>query len=611
MSDIIEIKRAMISRAQEIAEHLLPRGVRQGREWCVGDLSGTPGESLKVCVSGSKAGTWADFAAAGESGDLIDLWCHVKGVSLAEAIDSIRSWLGIEAPKFERSERTYRRPNKPKCSIPKSAVLEYLTGERKISPEALRVYRVGEDGRTIIFPSLLPTGELAGVKYLGVDRSPEGKKQTRVEADCEPILFGWQAIDPESREVTISEGEVDSLSSWDYGFPALSVPFGGGGGAKQRWIEAEYERMARFEVIYLALDMDKEGNTAAEEIANRLGVYRCRRVALPRKDLNQCRQDGISSEEIRQCFDAAATLDPPELMRPSNFADAVANLFWPIDGLEPGYRLPFVRAEKLVFRPGELSEWVGASGAGKSQLLSYALIAMAQQGAKVCLASLEMAPAQLLRRLVKQAGNIDRPTERYIRDVIGWLDKWLWLYGLVGKAPVSRLIEVFEYARARYGCDVFGIDSLMRLGVGSEDYEGQEKAVFDLVNWAVSKGVHIHLVAHARKSDRSSASAVPDIEDIKGTSEIGNNAANIIGIWRNKRFEEEIRVTTEKAEKGDLAAREQLEEMSLKPPVTVNVAKQRNGDWEGKFGLWFSPLTYQYRGIGDSRDGRRFMSHDP
>ena len=66
------------------------------------------------------------------------------------------------------------------------------------------------------------------------------------------------------REVTITEGEIDALTAWDYGMPALSVPFGGGGGAKQRWIEAEYDRLCRFEVIYLALDMDREGNIAAE-----------------------------------------------------------------------------------------------------------------------------------------------------------------------------------------------------------------------------------------------------------------------------------------------------------------------------------------------------------
>ncbi|MEI8396502.1 MAG: hypothetical protein WCF85_17350 [Rhodospirillaceae bacterium] len=234
---------------------------------------------------------------------------------------------------------------------------------------------------------------------------------------------------------------------------------------------------------------------------------------------------------------------------------------------------------------------------------------MGEQGARVCVASLEMVPGQLLKRAVKQAGNVDRPTEPYIREVIGWLDGWLWVFGQVGKAGVTRILEVFEYARCRYGCDVFVIDSLMRLGVGSEDYQGQEKAVFEVVSWAVEKGVHVHLVAHARKENRSNgpAHAIPDAEDVKGTSEIASNAANIVGIWRNRKLEDEIKQAKDAATNGDAAAELKLRDLAEKPPVVLNVAKQRNGDWEGKVGLWFSTETYQYRSAHDHQDGRKHL----
>ena len=244
---------------------------------------------------------------------------------------------------------------------------------------------------------------------------------------------------------------------------------------------------------------------------------------------------------------------------------------------------------------------------GKSQVLSHALVAMGNQGARVCIASLEMAAAQLLRRMVKQAGNVDHPTESYIREIVGWLDEWRWLFGVVGKAGAARIIEVFEYARCRYGCDVFAIDSLMRLGVGTEDYEGQEKVVYDLVSWAIEKGVHLHLVAHARKSDRTLLHAVPDAEDVKGTSEIASNAFNIIALWRNRKLEDEIRTATEAAQRGDAAAQLELDKLAQRPPVIVNVAKQRNGNWEGKFGLWFDSETYQYRSAHDDRGGRKLF----
>ena len=615
MADILEIKRRLHDRAQEVAEHLLPNGIRQGREWAVGSIQGERGESLKVCVQGAKAGTWCDFAAGGDGGDLVDLWCAVRGVDLARALDEARGWLGLEKPRFEKRERTYRRPDKPRCTVPKSAVLEYLTGERLISADAIRAFQIGEQGRTIVLPSFLPDGTLAGVKFLGVDRSPDGKKITRVEAGCEPVLFGWQAVaNTNVRECTVTEGEIDAMTAWDYGLSVpLSVPFGGGNGAKQQWIEAELDRLAQFETIFLALDMDAEGDAAAAEIASRLGRHRCRRVRLPRKDLNECRKAGIGADEIRRCFDAAATLDPEELTRAGAHTDSVISLFWPKSGDEPGYRLPWGKvADKVRFRPGELTLWTGATGAGKSQVLSHALVAMGEQGARVCIASLEMLPGQLLRRAVKQAGNVDRPTEPFIREIMGWFDEWMWVFGQVGKAGVGRILEVFEYARCRYGCDVFVIDSLMRLGVGSEDYQGQEKAVFEVVSWAVEKGVHVHLVAHARKADRSNgtAHAVPDAEDVKGTSEIASNAANIIGIWRNRKLEDEIRQATEAAAKGDGAADLKLQDLADKPPVILNVSKQRNGDWEGKVGLWFNTESYQYRSSHDHRHGRKYLPEE-
>lgn len=608
-ADILQIKRALAGRARDVAEHLLPSGVMEGREWAVGSVQGEAGHSLKVCVHGHKAGTWCDFAPGGEGGDLIDLWMEVKRLKLPEALDEIRGWLGLARPDFDRDRRRreWRRPERPKCTVPKSAVRSYLLDERKISERSLTAYRVGETGRTIVFPSLVPDGTLTFVKYLDIDRSLEGKKNTRVEAECEPILFGWQAIDPNAREITITEGEIDALSGFDYGYPALSVPFGGGRGAKQAWIENEFDRLAQFEVIYLALDMDEEGEAAVSEIAPRLGQHRCRRVKLPRKDLNECRKAGIPEAEIRKCFDGAATLDPPELQRAGAYADAVVNLFWPPDGAEPGYRLPFGKvANHVMFRPGEMTLWTGATGSGKSQILSHCCVAWGSMGARICIASLEMSPAQTLRRMVKQATNTDRPTEAYIREAVRWVDGWLWIFAIVGKSGIRRILDVFEYARCRYGCDVFVIDSVMRLGIGSEDYAAQEAAVYEIVQWAIERNVHLHLVAHARKAGKEGG-GVPEAEDIKGASELGSNAFNILGIWRNRKHEDELRIVAEAAEKGDPGAAGKLVELMDKPGVIVNVPKQRSGDWEGKFGLWFNQANYQYRSSHDARHGMSYV----
>ena len=598
MADILEVKRLLASRAQAVAEYLLPNGVKQGNEWRVGSVAGEKGQSLGVHLAGSKAGVWSDFAT-GEGGDLLDLWMAVRRVSLVQALDEARAWLGIEAPTLHRPARpNYTRPDKPQCRVPAEAVKDYLVEVRNIPSEVLTAYKVGEQGNRIVFPFLTPEGELALVK---VREAVDGAKPKPTAANCEAILFGWQAVPPDARSIVITEGEIDALSMAAYGYPALSVPFGGGGGEKQKWIENEFERMDRFERIYIATDMDEQGDAAADEIANRLGRHRCLRVILPKKDANECLVAGIPQEAIAEAIRTAEHLDPDGLRWASHFADGVVALFYPQPGTHLGYTTPYKKlGDKLMFRPAEITIWTGASGAGKSQILNDCIPHWVQEGSRICLSSLEMKPVQTLKRLCKQVIGTDRPSEPAIRYALQWLDQGLLLYELTGKQKLEALLEVFDYARAKYGCDQFVIDSLMRLGIASDDYNAQEAVVFQLVDWTIANNVHVHLVAHSRKGEKGGGPQ--ETEDIKGAMEIGANAFNILSVWRNRKHEEAL----QKAESDEERAA-----LMEKPGVILNVAKQRNGDFEGKVGLWFDQQTYRYHSSHDrSLWGRQYLPND-
>ena len=245
----------------------------------------------------------------GQGGDLIDLWMATKRLELPAALDDIRAWLGVERPKLHKPRRTqWKRPARPKCAAPSNRAMAYLTEDRNLPREILQAYKISKDDQQrIVFPFLLPDGTLAMAKR----RELRGWREAGIptEAGCEAVLFGWQAIPPNARTVVICEGEIDALSMAAYGHPAMSVPYGGGGGDKQKWIESEYDRFDRFERIYLALDMDGPGEEAAVEIANQLGRHRCVRVSMSRKDANQCLMDGIPKAEIDAAIEAATWFD--------------------------------------------------------------------------------------------------------------------------------------------------------------------------------------------------------------------------------------------------------------------------------------------------------------
>lgn len=599
MTDIVEIKRALKAQVLSVVEHLLPGGRKEGHEWRVGSVDGEKGKSLGVHLSGEKAGVWRDFSSD-EGGDLIDLWMATRKQDLPAALDDIRSWLGVERPKpYTAPKQSWKRPPKPKCRTPEGRAFAYLTEDRNIPADVLGAYRVGEDDKGgIIFPFLLPDGTLAMAKRRD---SLDGAKPVPTASDCEAILFGWQAMPVNARICVITEGEIDALSWGAYGYHALSVPFGGGGAGKQKWIENEFDRLQRFERIYIATDNDEQGDKAAAEIMNRLGRHRCLRITHPggRKDGNQCRVEGVPQEMMNEAVANAVWSDEPDLRLPSEYFEEVAALFYPKEGRAVGYRTPYGSiGESLLFRPGELTIWTGDAGAGKTQVLQDCIVDGIRQGARFCLLSLEMHPKRTLERLARQVVGTKQPTMAALKAALDWLSEGLVLFTRTGKQQLEEILRIFEYARARYGCDAFSIDSLMRLGVAGDDYNTQEQVIFHLVEWTMASNVHVHLVAHSKKGERDRGA--PETGDIKGAMEIGANAFNIISIWRDRKFEEQVQGLRESGASED--ARKLFDS---RPGVILNVAKQRNGDFEGKVGLWFDQATYRYRSRADGASWKR------
>jgi putative DNA primase/helicase len=103
---VAAIAAALADNAESICAELLPNGERVGNEWRCGNVQGTSGKSLSVCLKGPKAGTWKDFAT-GEGGDLLDLTQAVRGYSKGEAVAWAKDYLGLNG------EPVYLKPNLP------------------------------------------------------------------------------------------------------------------------------------------------------------------------------------------------------------------------------------------------------------------------------------------------------------------------------------------------------------------------------------------------------------------------------------------------------------------------------------------------------------------
>jgi len=95
MNDVEVVKRELARRVEALAAYLFPNGKRHGIHWCVGDVTGAPGQSFKICIAGEKAGLWGDFAELGKhSRNLLDLWMVVRNCDFKTALSQSAQWLG-------------------------------------------------------------------------------------------------------------------------------------------------------------------------------------------------------------------------------------------------------------------------------------------------------------------------------------------------------------------------------------------------------------------------------------------------------------------------------------------------------------------------------------
>jgi len=212
-------------------------------------------------------------------------------------------------------------------------------------------------------------------------------------------------------------GNCDAIAMHQYGMPTLSVP-NGGGRKQSHWIEVEYDNLSRFDTIYLALDGDEEGEAATAEILDRFGTDRCRLIKLPHKDANDCLKAGITKDQMRECFKRAICIDPEELRRPHDFYEDLKNEFYGEPDHEVGFGLPFeaIRRE-FRCRGGEVIVLAGRNGEGKSQFAGHMILEAMRDHYRVCVGSFEMKPPRYLKRLARQSGGVELPTENYLREI--------------------------------------------------------------------------------------------------------------------------------------------------------------------------------------------------
>lgn len=423
--------------------------------------------------------------------------------------------------------KTYKAPDHSKVKGLADEHLAWFKG-RGITPETVKAFRIsGRPGATA-FPVFDPAGKLVNIKWRAVS-----EKKFWNEEGTLRLPFGIHAVDAEAKALTITEGEMDALAAWEYGCRSvISTP---NGTRDLDWIDPLWDWLDRFEVIYLALDMDPVGQDGVKRLVARLGAYRCRLIEIPEphKDFNDLLMAGAAREAFDFLFEDAADFRPEKLASAGDFTEQVVAAFGDkgkLIGAPSGF--PGLNEMLKGWRGGELTVWSGQNGSGKSTVLGQEMLSLVGRGERVCMASLELAAARYLRWLVCQWTGMAAPLEAKVREAMWQMSEGLWLVDHVGKMNLASLLEIFAYAARRYGVRHFVVDSLVKLSLRGDRLEAEEQAVSMLSDFADEFDAHVHLVAHPRKGEKDSDR--PGKVDVRGSAAITDLADNVIIVARNK-----------------------------------------------------------------------------
>jgi twinkle protein len=259
------------------------------------------------------------------------------------------------------------------------------------------------------------------------------------------------------------------------------------------------------------------------------------------------------------------------------FKDDVVREFNPVeqDALP---RLPWEKThDAFRFRPGEVTCYFGFSSHGKSVVMDQVTVSLIDQGESVAIASLEMPPSKTLAKMCRQATCREWPNEENVKQFLKWSDKLLYVFDHTGMINAETMLAVVRYTIDKYQVKHFVIDNLMKCIRGQDNYNGEKDFVDGLVAIAKFYGIHIHLVAHVKKSDEAKR---PSRYDIRGSSTISDQVDNCVYVWRNKDLERRLR-------EGD-------HRKGIEFDTLLGIDKQRENGIEGEYGFYYDQQTCQF-----------------
>ena len=407
-------------------------------------------------------GVW-DCKKCGEKGNLHQLQ---KQLGDNDEVKSINQVVGKREEMKPLDSVEYLKHHEALLKDAKAMV--YLTKERGLAEETIKHFKLGiskENGIAWFNIPHFSNGKLLNIKYRSL---PPAEKQFRREPDRPSILFNEDCLNGGFTEIVITEGEIDTMSLWQAGFPNVVGTTAGAGSFLPEW----HEKLEAIEEIYLCFDPDDPGQKGAYTVANKLGFERCKNILLPEgQDLNEflkshtkddfltltLKAKKFSIPSISSIKDTLSTLQNDLITRPQT-----AGIITPWDNVNRHIR---------SFEAGDLIVLSAIPKTGKTTFALNICYYNTQRNIPCLFYCLEMRPERLLVKILSMV--LDREIDAGDHEVVTKAIS-------DGRSQIEALPLYFGYSYRRVDLD--SVISTIRNAVKRFDIKF---AVFDNLHFLV------------------------------------------------------------------------------------------------------------------------------
>lgn len=489
-----------------------------------------------------KDGLW-DCKVCGQTGNLYQLKEALgdrmnNAMSMKDAAESYRQPAAL--PDVEAAQRALML--EAENENVESPVLDYLIAERGFTSAVIEKFKLGlvqEYGKRWLLIPFYRGENLIYVKYRTV---PPDQKEFRGLAGRECPLFNEDIIVPELDELMFVEGEADALACLSKGIEYV-VGTPGANLKKASWIKKLDDCAPK--VIYICYDNDQVGQTAAKEMAIRIGIDKARNIVLP-KELN-----GKKVKDINEWFLAGGTIEEFNVLKakaqPFNVegvhsaGEILEEIRQDIAGGKQNGKYdsqwPELNVLMNLLDDGDLVGIMAEGKVGKTTMamnwLQYLITRYEKAGLMFCQ---EMQPKRLVSKWIDFV--TDTPSnEKTIKTVedamcIAADMKADYLFGYTSSTKFSEVADTIRQAVRRYGVKFVCFDNLQLL-CRNVEHSAQETSIItkQFKNLAMELGIVILLII---QPNRVREGEIVAARNAHGSSAIEKDVDYMICLHRNR-----------------------------------------------------------------------------